>query len=89
MSTDTMQVLLWANMRAGELRKEARGDTQPIIPTILKGEATASCALLLQALEEGGWEIVKKQGVCAVCHGQAQHSTDEHLASLAGLTDGC
>jgi hydrogenase maturation factor len=59
MSTDPMMVLLKANFRAGQLRRQAVN--APIAnPGVLVGAATHSGAFLLQALEEEGWELRPK-----------------------------
>jgi hypothetical protein len=58
MSTELMMVLMRANVRAGEIRREQVGVCSN--PGVLVGAATHSGAFLLQALEEMGWELLRR-----------------------------
>jgi hypothetical protein len=59
MSTEPMMVLLKANLRAGQLRREAVN--APIAnPGVLVGAPTHSGAFLLTALDEMGWELGRR-----------------------------
>lgn len=54
-----MMAMLRANMRAGEIRDAALGHAPSGNP-ILRGAPTHSCSHLLDALDEIGWQLVRK-----------------------------